>query len=93
MGGALRIWFRSKHTLFWTLAFPILLMLLFGAIFSVSDDPRFDFYIQNQDIIDGDPSPFSATFVAMLNETGVLKLRWLTPLRTQQNILMRRELK
>jgi ABC-2 type transport system permease protein len=75
MGGALRTWFRSKHTLFWTLAFPLLLMLLFGAIFSVSDDPRFDFYIQNQDIIDGEPSPFSAAFVDMLNETGVLNIK------------------
>jgi ABC-2 type transport system permease protein len=79
MGGALRIWFRSKHTLFWTFAFPILLMLLFGAIFSVSEDPRFDFYVQNQDIIDGEPSPLSAAFVAMLNETGVLKLKMVDP--------------
>ena len=75
MGGALRTWFRSKHTLFWTLVFPLLLMLLFGAIFSVSEDPQFDFYVQNQDLIDGEPSPFSATFVAMLNETGVLSIK------------------
>ena len=79
MGGALRVWFRSKHTLFWTFAFPILLMLLFGAIFSVSEDPSFDLYVQNQDLISGDPSPFSATFVAMLNETGVLKLKMVDP--------------
>lgn len=75
MGGALRVWFRSKHTLFWTFAFPILLMLLFGAIFSVSEDPRFDFYVQNQDLVNGEPSPLSAGFVSMLNETGVLKLK------------------
>ena len=75
MGGALRTWFRSKTTLFWTLAFPILLMLLFGAIFSVSEDPRFDFYVQNQDIIDGEASPSSSAFVSMLNETGVLNLK------------------
>jgi len=79
MSGALRVWFRSKSTLFWTFAFPILLMLLFGAIFSVTDDPRFDFYVQNQDIINGEPSPASAAFVAMLNETGVLKLKMVDP--------------
>jgi len=79
MGGALRIWFRSKHTLFWTLAFPLLLMLLFGAIFSVSEDPRFDLHVQNQDIINGAPSPFSATFIDMLNETGVLNLKMVDP--------------
>jgi ABC-2 type transport system permease protein len=75
MGGALRTWFRSKTTLFWTLAFPILLMLLFGAIFSVSEDPRFDFYVQNQDVIDGAPSPLSSAFVSMLNQTGVLNIK------------------
>lgn len=73
--GALKTWFRSKSTLFWTLAFPILLMLLFGAIFSFSEDPRFEFYVQNQDLIDGQPSPLSSTFVDMLNETGVLNLK------------------
>ena len=50
-------------------------MLLFGAIFSVSEDPRFDFYVQNQDIIDGEASPSSSAFVSMLNETGVLNLK------------------
>ena len=79
MGGALRTWFRSKSTLFWTLAFPILLMLLFGAIFSVSEDPRFDFYVQNQDVIDGVSSSLSNTFIVMLNETGVLNLKMIDP--------------
>lgn len=73
--GALRTWYRSKSTLFWTLAFPILLMLLFGAIFSVSNDPRFEFYIQNQDIISGEATPLSTTFITMLNETGVLNIK------------------
>ncbi len=75
MGGALRVWFRSKSTLFWTFAFPILLMLLFGAIFSYTENPSFDLYVQNQDIINGEATPFSATFIAMLNETGVLNLK------------------
>jgi len=79
IGGALRMWFRSKSTLFWTLAFPILLMLLFGAIFSVSQDPRFDLYVQNQDIIDNETTQFSDMFIEMLNETGVLNLKMVDP--------------
>ncbi|PVX25849.1 MAG: hypothetical protein CW691_03260 [Candidatus Bathyarchaeum sp.] len=79
INGALRTWFRSKTTLFWTLAFPILLMLLFGAIFSVTDDPRFDFYVQNQDIVDGEFTPLSGTFVSMLNKTGVLNIKMVDP--------------
>jgi len=73
------MWFRSKSTLFWTLAFPILLMLLFGAIFSVSQDPRFDLYVQNQDIIDNETTQFSDMFIEMLNETGVLNLKMVDP--------------
>ncbi len=58
--GALRMWFRSKSTLFWTLAFPVLLMLLFGAIFSVSQNPTFDLYVQNQDTtVNGEPTFWS----------------------------------
>jgi len=73
--------------LFWTLAFPILLMLLFGAIFSVSEDPRFDFYVQNQDIVDGVPSPLSDTFVGMLNETGVLNLKMIDPVENTEDYI------
>lgn len=31
---ALRTFLRNKSTIFWTIAFPTVLMLLFGAIFS-----------------------------------------------------------
>jgi ABC-2 type transport system permease protein len=75
MEGALRTWFRSKSTLFWTLAFPILLMLLFGAIFSVNTDPRFEFYIQNNDLANGSPTTMSTTLINMLNDTGVLNIK------------------
>ncbi|MDH5448026.1 MAG: ABC transporter permease [Candidatus Bathyarchaeota archaeon] len=74
VAGALRMWFRSKHTLFWTLAFPLLLMLLFGAIFSVSQNPTFDLYMQNQDVVDGEPTLLSNAFCDTLNKTGILNL-------------------
>jgi len=73
--GALRMWFRSKTTLFWTLAFPVLLMLLFGAIFSVSQNPTFDLYLQNQDITaNGEPTQWSKAFCDMLNQTEMFNL-------------------
>jgi ABC-2 type transport system permease protein len=50
-------------------------MLLFGAIFSFSEDPRFELYVQNQDITNGQPSELSAAFVDVLNQTGVLNLK------------------
>ena len=79
LDGALRTWYRSKATLFWTIAFPVLLMLLFGAIFSVSQNPTFDLHLQNQDIVDGQPTLLSKMFSDMLNETEIFNLRTVDP--------------
>jgi ABC-2 type transport system permease protein len=49
-------------------------MLLFGAIFSVSQNPTFDLYVQNQDMVNNEPTQFSKTFSDILNETGILNL-------------------
>jgi len=49
-------------------------MLLFGAIFSVSQNPTFDLHLQNQDIVDGKSTPLSIMFCSMLNETGIFNL-------------------
>ncbi len=75
LDGALRTWYRSKHTLFWTIAFPVLLMLLFGAIFSVSQSPTFDLHLQNQDLLDGKPTHMSTLFCNTLNETEIFNLQ------------------
>ncbi|MEM2899378.1 MAG: ABC transporter permease [Thermoplasmata archaeon] len=40
---------RAKEALFFTLLFPILLVLLFGAIFQNADDVHFDLVVQDQD--------------------------------------------
>ncbi len=74
LNGALRTWYRSKATLFWTIAFPVLLMLLFGAIFSVSQNPTFDLHLQNQDIVDGEPTRLSTMFIEILNGTEIFNL-------------------
>ena len=60
---------RSKGTLFWTLLFPIMLILIFGAIFSGADDIEFEVHIQ-----DLDDSEMSQEFMNILNETGVIKI-------------------
>ncbi len=69
------MWFRSKHTIFWTLAFPILLMLLFGAIFSVSQDPSFNLHVQNRDLVNGEPTQLSKSLYDTMNGTGILNLQ------------------
>lgn len=46
---SLKGWARSKGTVFWSLAFPILLMVLFGAIFEGQEDLSLTLYVQDQD--------------------------------------------
>lgn len=51
---------RDKTALFWTFAFPVMFIIIFGIIFSGGDDISFDIGIVNED---GDPStPLVAGF-------------------------------
>ena len=71
-------WMRSIGTVFWTLLFPILLIMIFGSIFSGSGDITYDLVIQ-----DLDQSEFSESFIEQLNQTGVLDIK---EIGTSQNI-------
>ena len=62
-------WLRSTGTVFWTLLFPVLLILIFGAIFSGGTDVEFDLVIQ-----DLDDTFFSEKFVSNLNNITGVKL-------------------
>lgn len=68
---SVKTWSRSKGTLFWTIAFPIILILIFGAIFSGANDVEYTIHVQ-----DLDDSEMSAVFLEVLNETGVFKLEF-----------------
>jgi ABC-2 type transport system permease protein len=66
---SVRTWVRSRGTLFWTLAFPIILILMFGAIFSGVGDVEYTLYVQ-----DLDNSAMSESFLDILKNTGVLHI-------------------
>ena len=66
--GHFKAWQRNKTTLFWTLAFPLLLMLLFGGLFSLQSD-KMDLYIENNDIIQSNPSESSLEIIQLINQT------------------------
>jgi len=68
-----KMFFRSKAAVFWTLAFPCILILLFGAIFSEMDS-KYSLYVQNQDIVDGEPTLASIGFIEALNLTDTFNL-------------------
>ncbi|MEM0449861.1 MAG: ABC transporter permease [Methanomassiliicoccales archaeon] len=67
--GEIKTFYRNKSTIFWTLTFPIVLILLFGAIFSGSGGGVVDIHVQ--DLSD---SSFSHQFIQTLKDTGSVKI-------------------
>ena len=73
ISGHFKSWYRSKSNIFWTIAFPLLLIVLFGAIFG-SGSTKFDLYVQNKDLVQATPTPLSQGYVSALNSTGAFDL-------------------
>lgn len=74
----MRQWYRSRSTLFWRIAFPILMIVLFGSIFGNTGNSKFDLYVQNLDTPLGQPSQLSIAFINALNQTRVLNIHNVT---------------
>ncbi len=64
-----RSYLRGRVGLFFTLIFPVILILLFGAIFAGGFSSTPTVYIQNQDT-----GPIGAAFVTALNSSSALSL-------------------
>jgi ABC-2 type transport system permease protein len=75
---SVRSWSRSTGTVFWTIAFPVILILIFGAIFSGSDDATYQLHVQ-----DLDDSTWSNTYTDVLKSISILNI---TMVDEEQNI-------
>lgn len=67
---SLKGWMRSKGTIFWSIVFPVMLIVIFGAIFSGSDNPSYTLYVQ-----DLDNSEMSQNYTEMLENISVLEIK------------------
>jgi ABC-2 type transport system permease protein len=65
---------RNKGAVFWTLAFPVFLIVIFGAIFSGTGSGSYTLYVQNED-----PGLGSQQFLAALNQTHVIDMKMVDP--------------
>ncbi len=63
------LFFRSRSTLFWTLAFPLAMMLLFSAIFGGQGGSMYDVAL-----VDRDGGQLARAFAGTLNSTGLFNL-------------------
>lgn len=66
---SLKNWYRNKAAVFWTIAFPILLILIFGAIFS-ENEIKYTLGIQ-----DLDNSYISRAFVENISHIGIVDIK------------------
>uniref|UniRef100_A0A7C5Q715 ABC transporter permease n=1 Tax=Caldiarchaeum subterraneum TaxID=311458 RepID=A0A7C5Q715_CALS0 len=63
-----KTWFRRKASIFFGIAFPIMLLLVFGSIFGGPSPPNYRLYVRNLDVDqNGNPMPLSDAFVKALN--------------------------
>ncbi|NLK26461.1 MAG: ABC transporter permease [Euryarchaeota archaeon] len=69
ISGLAKQFFRSPGSVFWTIAFPVMLILIFGAIFSGGGTSTYNLYVQ-----DLDDSQISNNYIEGLNDTGVLHI-------------------
>lgn len=65
-----RAYFRSKGSIFFQLAFPVILMVIFGAIFGGASSSPMQLVIQNES-----PSQISWEIVNAINDTGLFKVK------------------
>ena len=69
-----KMFYRDKAYIFWTIAFPCIMIILFGAIFS-STSTKYELYIQNQDTVNGKPTFWSEKFIEALNASNTFNIR------------------
>jgi len=70
-------WLRSRSGLFFSIMFPVLLLLLFGAIFGGGGGTStYSLFVQNLDrTADGAPTDLSNAFIEALNSTETFNIR------------------
>jgi len=72
---SVKSWSRSPGTVFWTILFPILLIMIFGAIFSGSNETRYDLIVQNLDENENQEIDFSKILIDSLKQVDILKIK------------------
>ncbi len=85
----LKHFYRRKSTLFWTIVFPILLITIFGSIFSNMGQSKVTLYIQNLDVKDGQPSRMSQGLINALNSTEAFQITLVNSTQNLDDILNR----
>jgi hypothetical protein len=76
---SIKSFYREKTAMFFTMAFPIILILVFGTIFQDQENVSFNLYVQDLDHTDS-----SAQLVQTLERNGKFKITKTPPLPYRQ---------
>jgi ABC-2 type transport system permease protein len=74
---ATKNWIRSRSGLFFSILFPVLLLIVFGLIFSgIGGSSQYNIFVQNLDLnaANGEPSELSTAFVTALNNSETFSI-------------------
>lgn len=75
----LKNWMRSKSGMFFSLLFPVMLLLIFSTVFGGQGDVQYRIYVQNQDIVEGEETNLSAQFIEALDQTDTFQIEHVDP--------------
>ncbi len=78
-GAITRNWLRSRRGLFFSFLFPVLFLLVFGALFSNTGSGAYSLTVQDKDLVGGTPSPLSLFYISELNQTRVISVSTISP--------------
>lgn len=68
-------WLRNREAVFFAFLFPVILLLIFSAVFGGAS-AEFTLYVQNNDLeSDGGPTDLSSSFIDALEDVDALELR------------------
>ncbi len=68
-------WMRSKTGVFFSILFPIMLLLIFSSVFGGQQATEYQLYVQNNDTIDGNETELSRAFIEALDSSESLDVQ------------------
>ncbi|MFP4001235.1 MAG: ABC transporter permease [Thermoplasmata archaeon] len=68
-------WMRSKSGVFFSILFPIMLLLIFSTVFGGQGAAEYTLYVQNDDLVDGNETELSGAFIDALDSSESLNVQ------------------
>jgi len=68
-------WFRSKTGVFFSLLFPMMLLIIFSTVFGGQGSAEYNIYVQNNDVMDGEPTNISEAFIDSMESTDTFNIK------------------